>query len=80
MRALREELRQIDEQAASLRDDAEDSELRAIVSDLPGTSREALDSRRHADAMARHRERVIGKIRSLEARQDALLDRMPSTR
>jgi hypothetical protein len=73
---LREELRRIDEQAVHLRDDADDSALRALVSERPGESREAIDARRHADAMARHRSRVVDEIRALEERQDALLDRL----
>lgn len=73
---LRAELREIDEQAVHLRDDADDSAVRAMVSERPDAPREAIDARRHADAMARHRSRVVAEIRSLEERQDALLDRL----
>ncbi|MEY2959823.1 MAG: hypothetical protein RLZZ01_2391 [Actinomycetota bacterium] len=73
---LRAELREIDEQAVHLRDDADDSAVRAMVSERPDAPREAIEARRHADAMARHRSRVVAEIRSLEQRQDALLDRL----
>ena len=80
LRALRDELREIDEQIVHLSDEADDTALRAIVSETPGVSREAIDARRHADAHARHRTRVVAAIASLEAQQDALLDRLTAGR
>ncbi|MFN6122506.1 MAG: hypothetical protein ACK5CE_23075 [Actinomycetes bacterium] len=71
LRSLRDELRVIDEQLAHLADE----ELRALVTEGPVGS-EQREARAHADAMARHRERVIAEIREREQRQDELLDRM----
>ena len=74
--ALRAELAQIDEQLDVFASDADDHEIRALVSETPGAAFEANDARKHADAMARHRQHVVEKIRELEARQDELLDKL----
>ena len=74
LRTLREELAVADEQLEHLRDDAEDLELRALVSDTP--SFESRDARGHVDAMRRHRDHVLTEIAQLERRQDELLDEM----
>jgi len=76
LRALREELRVIDEQLAHLGDDADDAQIRALVSETPLADREHRDARRHADAMGRHRAEVVDTITGLEARSDELLDRL----
>ncbi|MDJ0771119.1 MAG: hypothetical protein QNJ12_20180 [Ilumatobacter sp.] len=74
--SLRAELAQIDEQFDVFTSDADDQALRAMVSETPGAAFEANDARKHADAMARHRQHVIDKIRELEVRQDELLDKL----
>jgi hypothetical protein len=74
--SLRAELRQLDEQLDHFRSDADDSAIRALVSETPGAAHEATDARKHADAMERHRQHVIDTIRELEAKQDELLDRL----
>jgi chromosome segregation ATPase len=76
LRSLREELRVIDEQLASLVDDADDKALRAIVAETPMAGIESRDARLHADAMTKHRAHLAAQIAELEARQDQLLDRM----
>jgi hypothetical protein len=76
LRALRDELAVIDEQLAQLVDEADDLALRALVSETPSASYESNDARKHADAMRRHRDRVVADICDLEARQDELLDRL----
>jgi hypothetical protein len=76
LRALREELRVIDEQLMHLGDDADDARLRALVSETPLADREHRDARRHADAMARRRAEVVESIAALEVRSDELLDRL----
>jgi uncharacterized coiled-coil DUF342 family protein len=76
LRALRAELAVIDEQLAHLVDEADDLALRAIVSETPTASHESDEARKHADAMRRHRERVVDEIAQLEVRQDELLDRL----
>lgn len=76
LRKLREELAQLNEQVVVFADDATDSELRALVSETPGTAHEANDARKHANAIERQRQRVRQAIAELEARQDALLDKL----
>lgn len=76
LRALRAELSLIDEQLTHLGDDAEEQEIRALVSETPAASFDARDARRHVDAMSKHRAHVLEEIHELEQRQDELLDRM----
>jgi len=78
LRVLRDELSMIDEQLSQLVDEADDLALRALVAETPSASYESNDARKHADAMRRHREHVVGEITRLEARQDELLDRLTS--
>ena len=74
--SLREELRVIDEQAVYLGDDAVDAELRALVSESPYEASVAREASGHAEAMARHRSKVVEEIARLEREQDELLDRL----
>ena len=76
LKSLRGELAVIDEQLLHLADDAEDHELRAMVSETASASFEARDARRHVEAMQRHRAHVVAEITELERRQDELLDEM----
>ena len=76
LRALRAELATIDEQIPYFTDDADDLAVRALVSDAPAASHESRDAQKHADAMRRHRKRVVSDIAELEARQDHLLDQL----
>jgi cell division septum initiation protein DivIVA len=76
LRALRAELATIDEQIPYFADDADDLAVRALVSEAPSASHESRDAQKHADAMRRHRERVVSDIAELEARQDRLLDEL----
>jgi hypothetical protein len=76
LKALRAELAQIDEQLDVFASDAEDQAIRALVSETPGAAQEANDARKHAAAMARHRQHVLDKIAELERRQDELLDQL----
>ena len=78
LKSLRGELAVIDEQLAQLGDDADDQELRALVSETANASFEARDARRHVEAMQRHRGYVVAEIAELEQRQDELLDEMVS--
>ena len=80
LRSLRNELAQIEEQLDVVTDDADSHAIRALVSETPSASFEANDARKHADAMRRHRQHVVDEIRSLEARQDELLDRLNAGR
>jgi hypothetical protein len=76
LHALREELGVIDEQLQYLGEEADDARLRALVSETPLAEKEDSEARRHADAMARRRQDVVGSIVSLEARLDELLDQL----
>lgn len=76
LKALRAELSLIDEQMIHLSDDADDQDIRALVAETAGASFEARDARRHVEAHARHRAKVVEEIAALELRQDELLDRM----
>lgn len=76
LKTLRDELRVIDDQLASLADDAADSGIRALVSETAGASYEYRKAQEHADAMARHRARVLESIHEVELRQDELLDQL----
>lgn len=75
LKELREELAVVDEQLLSLAEDADDTRLRALVSETPLAGREHQEAQRHVDAMARHRGDVVARIESLEHAQDELLDR-----
>ena len=76
LRTLRAELSQVDEQLEVVADEADNQAIRALVSETPGASFEANDSRKHADAMRKHRRHLVDTIESLERRQDELLDKM----
>jgi hypothetical protein len=80
LRELRDELAMIDEQVAHFDADADDSAIRALVSETPGAVFESNDARKHADAMARHRDHVVKTIQELEQRQDELLDKLSASR
>ncbi len=76
LKALRADLRVADEQLAHLAEEAEESRLRSLVSETPLAEREYRESKRHADAMERHRREVSAEIARLEQAQDELLDRL----
>ncbi len=76
LKSLRGELAQIDEQFDVFTSDADATALRALVAETPGAAYEANDARKHAEAMARHRQHVIDTIRELERKQDELLDKL----
>ena len=80
LKSLRVELAQIDEQIDVFVSDADDTELRALMSETPGAAFEANDARKHADAMTKHRQHVVDSIRDLEAKQDELLDKLTARR
>ena len=76
LKRLRTELAVTDEQVSFLEDEADEARLRALVAETPLGDVEARDARRHADALAHHRDTLAGSITELEREQDALLDRM----
>jgi len=80
LKRLRNELAVIDEQMASLTDAADETRVRALVSETPLADREHQEARKHADAMAHHRERVVASISEMERSQNELLDRLLAER
>lgn len=78
LKRQRAELRVTEEQLRVLEDDADDARLRALVSETPLADVEAREARRHADALARHRDGLLRSVADLIAEQDALLDKMAS--
>ena len=76
LRSLRDELRVIDEQLAHLSDDADDSGIRALVSDSPEARVLHRESQAHAQAMAQHRAHLVAELAALERELDELLDAM----
>ena len=76
LRRLRNELAVIDEQLAALDGVADESRLRALVSETPLADREHTEARRHAEAMASQRAHVLESIGKLERSQNELLDRL----
>ena len=76
LRRLRNELAVIDEQLASLDGVADESRLRALMSETPLADREHTEARRHAEAMASQRAHVLETIGRLERSQNELLDRL----
>jgi len=76
LKRIRAERSVTEEQLVFLEDEAEEARLRALVAETPLTDAEARDARRHADALARHRDALVLSIAELEREQDALLDRM----
>lgn len=76
LKLMRAELAVVDEQLAALRDAADDSRLRALVSETPLADHDHRETQRHADAMDRHRARLVESIAELEKSQDELLDRL----
>jgi len=80
LKSLRAELAQIDEQLDVFNSDADNQEIRALVSETPGAQHEANEARKHAEAMRRHRQHVTDSIAELERRQDELLDQLTERR
>jgi hypothetical protein len=78
LKRLRAELAVSDEQCQFFEAEAEDSRLRALVSETPVAEAEAREQRRHADAQNRHRDSLRRAVSELEGEQNALLDRMAS--
>lgn len=76
LKRARAELAVIDEQLAALADAADETRVRALVSETPLAEREHDEAQRHADAMARSRAAVLNSISELERAQDELLDRL----
>lgn len=78
LQRLRTELAVVDEQLYPLVEEAEDARIRALVSETALAQKSKIEAERHADALKRHRDRVIRSLTELEALQDELLDSLTS--
>jgi hypothetical protein len=76
LKRIRAELAVTEEQLLFLEEEAERQRMRALVAETPLADVEARDSRRHADALARHRDSLSATVRELVQEQDSLLDRI----
>jgi uncharacterized coiled-coil DUF342 family protein len=76
LKSLRADLQVMDEQMLFFADAADETRLRALMSETPLADREHHDAQKHADAMARERAHVVGSIAELERTQDELLDKL----
>ncbi len=76
LKRLRTELAVVEEQLAFLAEAADETRLRALVSETPLADKEHREAQKHADAMARHKADLITQIRDVERTQDELLDRL----
>ena len=76
LKQLRAELTVVDEQLLFLNEAADETRLRALVSETPLADREHREAQKHAEAMSRHRAQLASTILELERSQDELLDRL----
>ena len=72
----RADLQVIDEQLLFFAEAADETRLRALMSETPLADKEHHEAQKHADAMARERANVIASITELEKAQDELLDKL----
>ena len=74
--ALRNELSVVEEQLQHFADEAQDLEVRALVSETPLADAESRDAQRHLHAMSKQRDHLRASIADLNMRQDDLLDKL----
>lgn len=80
VRSIREELGVVEEQLIQVSDEAEDSRLRALVSETPLAAQEQRESAKAVAAVRRDRDAKLKRLQHLERKQDALLDRLTEAR
>ena len=76
VKQLQLELTLLDEQLAALSDDANEKEMRSLVSETPLALHEYRDAQKHVDALLEHREFLLRAIAEQTRNQDDLLDRL----
>ncbi|MFM7123948.1 MAG: hypothetical protein ACKOE0_00295 [Actinomycetes bacterium] len=76
IKQLQHELTLLDEQLDALRDDANDKEMRSLVSETPLALHEFRDAQKHLEAFLEHRDYLIRAIAEQTRNQDELLDRL----
>ncbi len=72
----RAELAILEEQLVVVNEIADDTRLRALVSETPIASKDHDEASRHATVMLQTRQALLNQIAELERRQDELLDRL----
>ncbi|HZQ26053.1 MAG TPA: hypothetical protein VFA94_00010 [Acidimicrobiales bacterium] len=76
LKRAREELAVLDEQLVMFADTADETRIRALVSESPLDNQDHREATRHADAMRRSRAALAASIAELEKSQDELLDQL----
>jgi recombinational DNA repair ATPase RecF len=76
LQRAREELTVLDQQLVAFADEADETRVRALVSESPHANKEHREAERHAEAMRRSRANLTATIAELERSQDELLDRL----
>jgi hypothetical protein len=66
----------LDEQLAALSDDANEKEMRSLISETPLALHEYRDAQKHVDALLEHRDFLLRAIAEQTRNQDELLDRL----
>ena len=79
LQAARGEIDMLDEQIAHFSDAAEDTRLRAMVSETPLADREHREASKTVNGLTRDRQKWSERVTSLETRQDQLLDELMDT-
>jgi hypothetical protein len=72
----RQELAVAEEQLDVFLETAEETRIRALVSETPLADREWQDAQRHAEAMMRARDTAAARVGELERSQDELLGKL----
>ena len=80
VRRATEEIALLDEQLDQVREEAEDSRIRALVAETPLADHENFHAQRSADTLIKARASVAAKLESMRAEQDRLLDELSSSR
>ena len=80
LRTLTEELGVVEEQLIQVVDEAEDSRLRALVSETPLATQEHRETAKAVAAIKRDRDAKLKRLRKLERKQDDLLDQLGQAR
>ena len=76
LRRAREELAILDEQLVVFRETEDETRLQALVDESAQSRHEHREAQRHADAMRRAREHLLGQMAEFERARDDLLDRL----
>jgi hypothetical protein len=76
LRRAREELAILDEQLVVFRETEEETRLQALVDESAQSRNDHREAQRHAEAMLRARQHLVGEMAEYERARDDLLDRL----